>query len=130
MTCEDETGEIDCVFFNSYEKYIRKVLPLNISVNVIGIVNFYKKKYQIVNPKISTLNQSQTNIIENKYSLTGGLKQSNYNRIISNVLSKLPDLDEWLGKCSKNLIVLAEELYLKFINRQILLIIILITIED
>ena len=53
MTCEDETGEIDCVFL-TYEKYIRKVLPLNISVNVNGIVNFYKK-YQIVNPKISTL---------------------------------------------------------------------------
>ena len=98
VTCEDETGEIDCVFFNSYEKYIRKVLPLNISVNVNGIVNFYKKKYQIVNPKVSTLNQSQTNIIENKYPLTKGLKQSNYNRIISNVLSKLPDLDEWLGE--------------------------------
>jgi len=98
VICEDETGEIDCIFFNSYEKYIRKILKLNISVNITGIVNFYKKKYQIVNPKVSTLNQSQTNIIENKYSLTEGLKQTNYNKIINNVLSKLPDLNEWLNE--------------------------------
>ena len=43
VICKDETGEIDCVFFNSYEKYIRKILPINISVNITGIVNFYKK---------------------------------------------------------------------------------------
>ena len=29
ITCKDDTGEMDCVFFNSYEGYIRKVLPLN-----------------------------------------------------------------------------------------------------
>ena len=68
------------------------------SVNITGIVNFYKKKYQIINPKVSNFNQTQTTIIESKYSLTEGLKQTNYNRIINNVLSKLPDLDEWLSE--------------------------------
>ena len=28
VSCADETGEIDCIFFNSYEGYIRKILPL------------------------------------------------------------------------------------------------------
>ena len=28
VLCSDETGEIDCIFFNSYEGYIRKILPL------------------------------------------------------------------------------------------------------
>ena len=27
--CRDETGEMECVFFNSYEGYIKKILPLN-----------------------------------------------------------------------------------------------------
>ena len=27
VICEDNTGSIDCVFFNSYEGYIRKILP-------------------------------------------------------------------------------------------------------
>ena len=28
VLCKDETGEIDCVFFNSYEGYIKKILPI------------------------------------------------------------------------------------------------------
>ena len=28
VLCKDETGDIDCVFFNSYEGYIRKILPI------------------------------------------------------------------------------------------------------
>ena len=27
VLCSDETGEIDCIFFNSYEGYVRKILP-------------------------------------------------------------------------------------------------------
>ena len=27
VTCEDNTGSIDCIFFNSFEGYIRKILP-------------------------------------------------------------------------------------------------------
>ena len=29
VNCEDETGKIDIIFFNSREGYIRKILPLN-----------------------------------------------------------------------------------------------------
>ena len=32
--CRDDTGEMDCVFFNSYEGYIKKILPLNKEVIV------------------------------------------------------------------------------------------------
>ena len=28
VLCSDETGELDCVFFNSYEGYIKKILPI------------------------------------------------------------------------------------------------------
>ena len=28
VLCKDDTGEIDCVFFNSYEGYIKKILPV------------------------------------------------------------------------------------------------------
>ena len=28
VLCKDETGNIDCVFFNSYEGYIKKYYPL------------------------------------------------------------------------------------------------------
>ena len=50
VKCEDSTGKIDIVFFNSREGYIRKILPLNNWVIISGKVNFYNKKYQITNP--------------------------------------------------------------------------------
>ena len=31
VLCKDETGEIDCVFFNSYEGYVKKILPIGLS---------------------------------------------------------------------------------------------------
>ena len=49
--CKDETGHIDCIFFNSYEGYIRKILPLNKEITISGKISFYKNKYQITNPQ-------------------------------------------------------------------------------
>ena len=50
ISCEDEKGKIDIVFFNSREGYIRKILPINSEVVISGKINYYKKKYQITNP--------------------------------------------------------------------------------
>ena len=36
VICTDITGEIDCIFFNSYEGYIRKILPLTVISLPIG----------------------------------------------------------------------------------------------
>ena len=36
VNCEDETGKIDCIFFNSYEGYIRKILPLSEEITISG----------------------------------------------------------------------------------------------
>ena len=36
VLCSDETGEIDCIFFNSYEGYVRKILPLGKEITVSG----------------------------------------------------------------------------------------------
>ena len=50
VICEDATGKIDIVFFNSREGYIRKILPLDAEVVVSGKINYFRKKYQITNP--------------------------------------------------------------------------------
>ena len=36
VVCSDETGEIDCIFFNSYEGYVRKILPLGKKITISG----------------------------------------------------------------------------------------------
>ena len=52
VVCEDDTGSIDCVFFNSYEGYIRKILPLNETVTISGKINYFKKKISNNKPYI------------------------------------------------------------------------------
>ena len=97
VVCQSNDIKIDCVFFNSYEGYIKKILPLNTEIIISGKINFFRNKYQITNP--TQVKESNENIIEskNKYSLTEGLTINKYNNIINEVLRKLPDLDEWLN---------------------------------
>ncbi len=97
VICEDDTGRLECVFFNSYEGYIKKILPLNQIVTISGKVNFYNKKYQIVNPTHISSNENSVKKIHSTYSLTDGINEKKYQKIISNVLMNLPDLDEWLS---------------------------------
>ena len=42
VVCEDNTGLLECVFFNSYEGYIKKILPINTTVTISGKIGFYK----------------------------------------------------------------------------------------
>tara|TARA_Y100001970_G_scaffold53702_1_gene68048 strand:+ start:1311 stop:3350 length:2040 start_codon:yes stop_codon:yes gene_type:complete len=95
--CEDETGKIDCIFFNSYEGYIKKILPLNSRVTISGKINYYKNKYQITNPTYISSNPDSIQKIFSNYSLTEGLTEKKYNSIINEVLNNLPDLKEWLS---------------------------------
>ncbi|MDC3070435.1 ATP-dependent DNA helicase RecG [Candidatus Pelagibacter sp.] len=97
VVCQSNDIKIDCVFFNSYEGYIKKILPLNTEIIISGKINFFRNKYQITNP--TKVKESNENILEtqNKYSLTDGLTINKYNNIINEVLKELPDLDEWLN---------------------------------
>ncbi|MFL2902050.1 MAG: ATP-dependent DNA helicase RecG [Candidatus Pelagibacter sp.] len=93
--CKDETGEMDCVFFNSYEGYIKKILPLNKEVTVSGKVGRFKNKYQITNPKYISENASLIKDKHKRYSLTDGISEKVYNKIINQILSNIPKLEEW-----------------------------------
>ena len=97
VNCVDNTGEIDCIFFNSYEGYIKKILPLNSRVTISGKVNYYKGRYQITNPTHISNDANSIKKIHSNYSLTDGLTEKKYLSIIEYVLKNLPDLDEWLS---------------------------------
>ena len=86
VICTDETGEIDCVFFNSYEGYIKKILPLGKEITVSGKINYFRKKYQLTNPKYVSEDSSLIQQIHNKYSLTDGISEKLYNKIINQII--------------------------------------------
>ena len=98
VNCVDETGKIDCIFFNSHEGYIRKILPLNEEVSISGKISNYKGRYQITNPTYISQDSSLIENIDNKYSLTEGITEKTYNKIINQILKNLPILTEWHDK--------------------------------
>jgi len=98
VTCHDETGKIDCIFFNSNDGYIRKILPLNEEITVSGKINLFRDRYQITNPTYVSKDSSIIESKHNKYSLTEGISEKIYNKIITQILKNLPELKEWHEK--------------------------------
>ncbi len=98
VLCKDETGEIDCVFFNSYEGYIRKILPIGKEVTISGKIKYFRNKYQLTNPKYISEDSSIIKQKHNSYSLTEGISEKVYNKIILQIIKNLPKIDEWHSK--------------------------------
>jgi len=100
VVCGDEKGKIDIVFFNSREGYIRKVLPINSHVIISGKINYYKKKYQITNPDyiVPVEKENYVKKIIPKYSLTEGITEKIYRKLIEQALKKIKNLEEWHDK--------------------------------
>jgi ATP-dependent DNA helicase RecG len=98
VSCSDETGEIDCIFFNSYEGYVRKILPLGKEITIYGKIGFFRDKYQLTNPKYISEDSSLIKQKHNTYSLTEGISEKIYNKIINQIIINLPILSEWHSK--------------------------------
>ena len=97
VQCFDETGEINIVFFNSRENYIKEILPINSEVIISGKVNFYKNKYQITNPDYVTSINNEENVtkIMPTYASLKGISNKTINKIYENIIKEIPDVPEW-----------------------------------
>ena len=97
VQCFDETGEINIVFFNSRENYIKEILPINSEVIISGKVNFYKNKYQITNPDYVTSinNEEKVTKIMPTYASLKGISNKTINKIYENIIKEIPDVPEW-----------------------------------
>ena len=98
VSCRDETGDLECIFFNSYEGYIKKILPIGKKIVVSGKIGFFRNKYQITNPKYVSEDSTIIKIKHNQYSLTEGITEKLYNNIIKQIIKNLPKLEEWHNK--------------------------------
>jgi ATP-dependent DNA helicase RecG len=98
IICEDETGKIDIVYFNSREGYLRKLYPLNEQIIVSGKINFFNKKYQMTNPDYVTTLDKQEYVVKNipKYNLTKGINEKKYRSISEQVINSMPLVEDWL----------------------------------
>ena len=99
IVCEDETGKIDIVYFNSREGYLRKLYPINEWVIISGKINYFNKKYQITNPDYVTTLDKQEYVVKNipKYNLTKGINEKKYRSISEQVINDIPNVTDWLN---------------------------------
>mgnify|MGYP001224882514 CR=1 FL=1 len=97
IICEDKTGKIEIIYFNSREGYLRKIFPLNKSLIISGKISFYNKRYQITNPDYVTSLEKEEYVkkIIPKYSLTKGINEKKYRYISDQVIDNLPEIEDW-----------------------------------
>ena len=100
IVCEDKTGKIDIVYFNSREGYLRKLYPLNEWLIISGKINFFNNKYQITNPDYVTTLANQDFVVQNipKYNLTKGINEKKYRSISDQIIENIPKIEDWLDK--------------------------------
>ena len=100
IICEDETGKIDIVYFNSREGYLRKLYPKNEWLIISGKINFFNKKYQITNPDYVTTIENKDFVVTNipKYNLTKGINEKKYRAISDQVIKNIPKIEDWLDE--------------------------------
>ena len=100
ITCKDETGKIDIIYFNSREGYLRKIFPINEWIIISGKINYFNGKYQITNPDYVAKLDDKHFVIQNipKYNLTKGINEKKYRVISDQVIKNIPKIDDWLDK--------------------------------
>jgi len=97
VICSDNEKKINIIFFNSNEFYIRKILPIKKTVLISGKVSYYKNNYQITNPTYVKFFEDREEILKifPKYSLTEGLTEKIYRKLIQDTLKKIKGDDDW-----------------------------------
>ena len=67
-------------------------------VTISGKIKFFRNKYQLTNPKYISEDSSIIKQKHNSYSLTEGISEKVYNKIILQIINNLPQIDEWHSK--------------------------------
>jgi ATP-dependent DNA helicase RecG len=95
---ENETGQIEIVFFHAKGNYVEKQLPIGAKRIISGRAEWYNKKVQIAHPDhiIDPAKLAEIPVHEAVYPLTAGLTPRVLAKAMRNALERLPVLDEWI----------------------------------
>jgi len=100
ITCIDETGEVDLIWFNARKQYLEDILPVGSNATISGKIETYKNRKQIIHPQHIVKNQEVDDFqdIEPVYRLTQGLSNKVIRNYIKKAINMVPDLPEWHDK--------------------------------
>jgi ATP-dependent DNA helicase RecG len=97
VTCEDDTGRIDLVFFHAERKFIEKQLPVGELRFVSGRIERYGEALQMAHPDyiVSPEARDELPMLEPVYPLTAGLSGKIVVKATRQAIDRIPDLPEW-----------------------------------
>ena len=95
---QNETGELELVFFHAHSDYIAKQLPVGARRIVSGRVDLFQGRVQMAHPDhiVAPENSDSMPLLEPIYPLTAGLTPKILRRTLTDALTRLPDLPEWI----------------------------------
>lgn len=97
ITCEDDTGRLDLVFFHAERKFIEKQLPTGELRYVSGRIERYGETLQMPHPDyiVAPENRADLPMLEPVYPLTAGLSGKVLIKATRQAVERVPDLPEW-----------------------------------
>ena len=97
VTCEDDTGRLDLVFFHAERKFIEKQLPEGEIRYVSGRVERYGEVLQMSHPDYIVAPEARGDLpmLEPVYALTQGLSGKVLQKTSRQALERVPDFPEW-----------------------------------
>ena len=97
VTCEDDTGRIDLVFFHAERSFVEKQLPVGETRFVSGRIERYGEALQMAHPDyiVSPEARSELPMLEPVYPLTAGLSGKVVLKAARQAVERVPDLPEW-----------------------------------
>ncbi len=99
IVCEDDSGELDIVYFHGDPKMIQRMLPLHEPRLISGRVELVNGRLQMTHPDyiLSPRDRARLPALEPVYPLTLGLTQKTIYRLMQDALSRLPTVPEWIS---------------------------------
>ncbi len=97
---EDDTGDVELVFFLANHDWVRSRLPIGATRWISGKLELWDGHRQIVHPDrvLDAEEFARLPAVEPVYGLTEGLFQRTVARAAEGALKRLPRLPEWIGE--------------------------------
>ena len=97
VTCEDDTGRIDLIFFHAERKFIETQLPEGEERYISGRVERYGETLQMAHPDyiVPPERRGDLPMLEPVYPLTAGLSGKVLLKATRQAVERVPDVVEW-----------------------------------
>ena len=94
VSCEDDSGRLDLIFFHAERKFIERQLPEGAERYVSGRVERYGETLQMVHPDYIVPPEARGDLpmLEPVYPLTAGLSGKVLGKIVRQAVERVPDL--------------------------------------